>query len=92
MVSVFDFVNKFLTNDGVVLFFYLDDFCILKEIISYMESYILHVPLLIVLSFGMLQTLLNQITLLGRDFSKLNLFCVFPYIQGFIIEGGQCLE
>jgi hypothetical protein len=39
IISVFDFAKKFLTPDGVVLLFHLDDPHILKEIKSYLESY-----------------------------------------------------
>jgi hypothetical protein len=38
-VSVFYFANKFLTSNGVVLCFHLDDPHILKEIRLYLENY-----------------------------------------------------
>ncbi len=38
-MSVFDFVDKFLTLDGDVLLFHLDDPCIFKEIMLYLDSY-----------------------------------------------------
>ncbi len=39
VVSIFNFVNKFLTCNGVVLLFRFDDPFILKEIQSYLENY-----------------------------------------------------
>ncbi len=39
VVSVFDFANKFLLSDGVILFFHPNDLHVLKEIKSYLESY-----------------------------------------------------
>lgn len=38
----------------------------------YLVSIFLHIPLLIVLSSGMLQTLLSQVTLLVRDLGESN--------------------
>jgi hypothetical protein len=37
IVSIFDFIKKFMASDGVTLVFHLDDLCVLKEIKSYME-------------------------------------------------------
>jgi hypothetical protein len=39
IVAIFDFTNKFSTFDGAVLLFHQDDFKILKEVKSYLESY-----------------------------------------------------
>jgi hypothetical protein len=39
VVFVFDFVDKFLASDGAIFVFHLNDFHVLKEIISYLESY-----------------------------------------------------
>jgi hypothetical protein len=38
-VSIFDFVNRFLAPNWVVVLFHQDDPHILKEIRSYLESY-----------------------------------------------------
>jgi hypothetical protein len=43
MVSIFDFANKFLLNDGAILFFHPNDLHVLKEIKSYLESYNFHI-------------------------------------------------
>jgi len=119
VVSIFNFTNKFLTSDGVVLLFHLDDLHVLKEIRSYMESYsfqirmklvsvnflsfinsnkpsmkvliqffspflvsnFMHVPLLIVLSSIMLQTLLNRVPLLVKDLNESN-----PQLNFFVFS------
>ncbi len=39
IVSIFDFADKFLTLDGDVLLFHLDDPLIFKEIRLYLDSY-----------------------------------------------------
>jgi hypothetical protein len=39
VVFVFDFGNKLLVINGVVLFFHLDNLCVLREIKSYLECY-----------------------------------------------------
>jgi len=39
VVFVFDFANKFLASDGAIFVFHLNDLHVLKEIISYLESY-----------------------------------------------------
>jgi len=39
IVAIFDFTNKFLAFNGAVLFFHQDDFKILNEVKSYLESY-----------------------------------------------------
>jgi hypothetical protein len=39
IVSIFNFVNKFLTLNGVVLLYHFDDPFMLKEIQSYLENY-----------------------------------------------------
>jgi hypothetical protein len=39
IVAIFDFVDKFLASNGVVLLFHLDDLKVIREVKSYMESY-----------------------------------------------------
>jgi hypothetical protein len=39
VVFVFDFGNKLLVINGVVLLFHLDNLCVLREIKSYLECY-----------------------------------------------------
>jgi hypothetical protein len=39
VASISKFVDKYLARDDCVLFFYDDDFCILKNIKSYLENY-----------------------------------------------------
>jgi hypothetical protein len=38
-MSIFDFTKKFLTLDGAMFLFYMDDPWVLKDIKSYLESY-----------------------------------------------------
>lgn len=39
VVSIFGFTNKYLARDGSTLFFYDDDFRVLKDIKLYLENY-----------------------------------------------------
>ncbi len=39
IISIFDFIENFLTFDGAMFFFHLNDPLVLKEIRSYLESY-----------------------------------------------------
>jgi hypothetical protein len=39
VASIFGFVDKYLTRDGCIFFFYNDDFRVLKNIKSYLENY-----------------------------------------------------
>ncbi len=39
VASIFRFANKYLARDGCILFFYYDDFRVLRDIKSYLENY-----------------------------------------------------
>jgi hypothetical protein len=39
VASIFGFVDKYVVRDGCILLFYDDDFCVLKDIKSYLENY-----------------------------------------------------
>jgi hypothetical protein len=39
VISMFDFVNKYLVRNESILLFYDDDFCVLRNIKSYLEDY-----------------------------------------------------
>jgi hypothetical protein len=43
VVSIFNFVDKFLTTNGVILFFHLNDLHVLREIRSYLDNYSFHI-------------------------------------------------
>jgi hypothetical protein len=38
-ISIFGFANKYPARDGFVLFFYDDNFWVLRDIKSYLENY-----------------------------------------------------
>jgi hypothetical protein len=39
VISIFGFVDKYLTRDGSIFFYYDDHFWVLKDIKSYLEDY-----------------------------------------------------